>query len=697
MDTKSKKSKPFAVWLCFFIGVNIVISAIMFTITLFKNTYYDFDEIRTVLKLDIKDSRNFKNYIASRFDFLARYITDNDDRYGNSGEFPRFLDNEGENLIYYAVNPKTGKILTNSKTDYGISEGKNPSLPEGYDYYLYYNGEKFLAELEGVPLDIYRNDSGYKTGALSNYIDENLSVSITGIEHVSGIEVISSEDIPNIEGCKILLMVRQDIIENPYANSSLYYLRKNIETIRWIIILFIAVFLLGVALIVLSIAKRETKKEFDKKLIGISGKLWFEIKAIISLFMLILLLKIPLNWYYSHDLSYFLLTRIFYVALCYWWFYLMFKDLFVNRRKFFTNNFINSLIKFYRSFESRKPFQKAMLLRLYALIAAETVLVFFTGLFSVGALSESEGKFIFLALIFVAIGIYLIYRYIRRYSGLINDIGKVINHIEAIKNGDMETKLTLNSDADLYLAAENLNKIQEGVSRAVEEKIKSERMKVELITNVSHDLKTPLTSIISYTDLLSKEEGLPEHVKDYIKILVQKSDRLKTLIRDIFDLSKATSGEMKIEKEKIDLGKLIRQTLADLDEQISQSGLLFKIDIPDEPVYIISDGTKIYRVFLNLICNALKYSLEGSRVYISLNVESSNKKAIAVIKNIANYEMNFEEEEVLERFVRGDKSRTTEGSGLGLAIAQSFMQACGGNMSIKVDGDLFKVELEFNL
>jgi len=375
----------------------------------------------------------------------------------------------------------------------------------------------------------------------------------------------------------------------------------------------------------------------------------------------------------------------------------MFKDLFANRRKFFSNNSINSLIKFYRSFENRKPFQKAMLLRLYALIAAETVLVFLAGLFFVGALSEKEGIFIFLTLIFVATGIYLIYRYIRRYSGLISDIGKVIDHIEAIKNGDMETKLILNSDADLHLAAENLNKIQEGVSKAAEERIKSERMKVELITNVSHDLKTPLTSIISYTDLLSKEEGLPEHVKDYIKILVQKSDRLKTLIQDIFDLSKATSGEMKIEKEKIDLGKLIRQTLADLDEQISQSGLLFKIDIPDEPVYIISDGKKIYRVFLNLICNALKYSLEGSRVYISLNVEDSKKKAIAVIKNIANYEMNFEEEEVLERFVRGDKSRTTEGSGLGLAIAQSFMQACGGNMSVKVDGDLFKVELEFNL
>lgn len=373
----------------------------------------------------------------------------------------------------------------------------------------------------------------------------------------------------------------------------------------------------------------------------------------------------------------------------------MFKDLYANRRSFFSNNSISALIKFYRSFESRKPFQKAMLLRIYALIAAEAVLVILVAIFFYGFLAEG-GIYLLPALGFFAMGVYLAYRYLKRYSNEIGDMGRVLDHIEAIKKGDMETKLALDPGADLYTAAENLNKIQEGISKAVEEKIKSERMKVELITNVSHDLKTPLTSIISYADLLSKEEGLPDHVMDYIKILVQKSDRLKTLIQDIFELSKATSGDLKVEKERIDLGKLIRQTLADLDERISQSGLLFKIDIPDEPVYIISDGKKLYRVFLNLIGNALKYSLEGSRVYITLEVKDG-KKAMAVIKNIANYEMDFKEEEVLERFVRGDKSRTTEGSGLGLAIARSFVQACGGSMNIKVDGDLFKVELGFNI
>jgi len=257
----------------------------------------------------------------------------------------------------------------------------------------------------------------------------------------------------------------------------------------------------------------------------------------------------------------------------------------------------------------------------------------------------------------------------------------------------MTTKLYLNPDADLYVLQENLNQIQEGISRATEERLKSERMKVELITNVSHDLKTPLTSIISYVDLLSKEEGLPGHVNDYIKILARKSDRLKILIQDLFDLSKATSGNMELYMERLDLGKLIEQTLADLEEQVSQSPLTFRLNIPDYPIFISSDGKKLYRVFLNLFQNALKYSLAGSRVYVDLVVNDG--KAIVTIKNTANYEMNFDEREIIERFVRGDKSRSGEGSGLGLAIVQSFTQACGGSFDVKVDGDLFKVILSF--
>ncbi|MEG6613009.1 HAMP domain-containing sensor histidine kinase [Pseudoclostridium thermosuccinogenes] len=695
MDTKLKKSKPFLIWLCFFIGMNIVISAIMLGIMSLDEINNNFDVIRAVLKQDLKSSQNFINLIADRFDFLARYINDDADRYNASGEYLDRLENEGENLIYYAINPKTEKILTNSKTDHGISEKGKPSLPKGYDYFLYFDGERFIAEQGGKTIDVYRKDSGYKKSTLWRYINGNPSSSTVNageltLKHQAGLIDSPFADIPDIKGCRILLMVKKNIIENPYAYSSLYNLKRSFETALVIIAAALIIFLAGVALLVFSIIKRNVKREFDKVLVRKSGAVWFEVKAVISLFIINIPLQVLMyGWYFNKELVHVL------ILICFWWFYLMFKDLYANRRSFLSNNSISALIKFYRSFESRKPFQKAMLLRIYALIAAEAVLVILVAIFFYGFLAEG-GIYLLPALVFFAMGVYLAYRYLKRYSNEIGDMGRVLDHIEAIKNGDMETKLALDPGADLYTAAENLNKIQEGISKAVEEKIRSERMKVELITNVSHDLKTPLTSIISYADLLSKEEGLPDHVMDYIKILVQKSDRLKTLIQDIFELSKATSGDLKVEKERIDLGKLIRQTLADLDERISQSGLLFKIDIPDEPVYIISDGKKLYRVFLNLIGNALKYSLEGSRVYITLEVKDG-KKAMAVIKNIANYEMDFKEEEVLERFVRGDKSRTTEGSGLGLAIARSFVQACGGSMNIKVDGDLFKVELGFNI
>jgi signal transduction histidine kinase len=262
-----------------------------------------------------------------------------------------------------------------------------------------------------------------------------------------------------------------------------------------------------------------------------------------------------------------------------------------------------------------------------------------------------------------------------------------------MKNGDMETRLEVATDADIYPAAQNLNSIQEGLGIAVTEKMKSERMKIDLITNVSHDLKTPLTSIISYVELLHKEAGLPEHVNDYIKILAQKSERLKNLIQDLFDLSKASSENIALDMEQLDLARLIKQTLADMEEPINASGLTFRLNIPDEPVYIVSDGKKLYRVWENLIANTLKYSLLGSRVFIDLTVDQNGP--FVTIKNTANYEMNFTEDEILQRFVRGDESRTTEGAGLGLSIAQSFTQICGGQFSIKIDGDLFKVALRF--
>jgi signal transduction histidine kinase len=228
-----------------------------------------------------------------------------------------------------------------------------------------------------------------------------------------------------------------------------------------------------------------------------------------------------------------------------------------------------------------------------------------------------------------------------------------------------------------------------GFNESLEEQMKAERMKIALVTNVSHDLKTPLTSIISYVDLLSKEEQLSDVARDYVAILTEKSDRLKHIVADLFDLAKSTSGEMSLEFEELDLKKLLEQTLADMEDDITKSGLPLKLKLPEQPVMIHSDGKKLYRVLQNVLDNALKYSLQGTRIHVELDVRD-NKVALTV-KNTANYEMDFTSEEILQRFYRGDKSRSTDGSGLGLSIAESFTRVCGGQFRVEIDGDLFKV------
>lgn len=239
---------------------------------------------------------------------------------------------------------------------------------------------------------------------------------------------------------------------------------------------------------------------------------------------------------------------------------------------------------------------------------------------------------------------------------------------------------------------EIFHEINTGFNESLKEQMKSERMKVNLITNVSHDLKTPLTSIISYIDLLSREE-LSETSRDYVNILIKKSHRLKNIVLDLFDLAKSTSGDIKLELETLDLKKLIEQTLGDMEDDIKKSGFQIKIIFPENPINIVSDGNRLYRVFQNIIDNSLKYSLEGTRIFIEL--EEYEENVLISIKNISKSEINFTASEILQRFNRGDKNRTTEGSGLGLSIAESFTKVCGGEFKIEIDGDMFKVIISF--
>ncbi len=274
--------------------------------------------------------------------------------------------------------------------------------------------------------------------------------------------------------------------------------------------------------------------------------------------------------------------------------------------------------------------------------------------------------------------------YIYLSLGDFKALKRMNEHISAVKSGDY-TPRKEEVGSPIYAATERINEISTGIQETVEKQVKSERMKIELVTNVSHDLKTPLTSIISYIDLLSDEE-LPPAARDYVTIIEEKSQRLKTMVADLFDLAKATS-RTDVQSEEIDAVVLTRQVLGDLADKIEASGRQLKCDIQAETAPIYADGKKMYRVFQNVIDNALKYSMEGTRVYLTLKREMG--RCEIVVKNIASYEMTFSPDEITERFTRGDESRSTEGNGLGLSIAKSFTEACGGEFKVEIDGDVF--------
>ncbi len=273
---------------------------------------------------------------------------------------------------------------------------------------------------------------------------------------------------------------------------------------------------------------------------------------------------------------------------------------------------------------------------------------------------------------------------------------QVVDGIKRLRAGELDYKLSGLPEGVFSSMAEDINSLGDGMKSALSTEIRAERMKSELITNVSHDLKTPLTSILNYAELLCQEQLSPEEANDYAKIIYQKSIRLKNLTSDLFDISKVQSGAEQMECERLDACTLLRQALAEQEKAVQESGLTVKASIPDKEVPIWADGKKMSRVMENLIGNCVKYALKGTRVYIKV-AALNNSAALIELKNIANYEMDFDAQEITERFVRGDESRSTEGSGLGLAIAKSYVTACGGDMEVEVDGDLFKIVIKFPL
>ena len=335
---------------------------------------------------------------------------------------------------------------------------------------------------------------------------------------------------------------------------------------------------------------------------------------------------------------------------------------------------------------------KAFWLTIFRLLSKKTGVIFITALLVYTALIGLFGVFLPNGPFWLILGILLFgfASFLIAYRA--KDFDEIKKGVSEVRNGNVGYKIPDLKCDDMRTLAGNINDIAIGLDESVAAKVKAERLKTELITNVSHDLKTPITSIISYTELLSKIEDLPEEAKDYVAVIAKKSDRLKRLTQDLFDISKVQSGNDDVVLEKLDVALLINQALGEHDNEIQSSGLPFCVEAPKE-LFISADGRKMSRVLSNLINNILKYAMKNTRVFITAS--EKNDMIEMEFKNISAYPLNFNVEEITQRFVRGDESRTAEGNGLGLAIAKSYTEICNGTFDIVVDGDMFKAILKF--
>lgn len=279
------------------------------------------------------------------------------------------------------------------------------------------------------------------------------------------------------------------------------------------------------------------------------------------------------------------------------------------------------------------------------------------------------------------------------------EIMKIQQALELISTGGLDTKLDVSEfHGQEKEVAEAVNHIRDGLMESVNESLKNEKLKADLITNVSHDIKTPLTSIVNYVDLLKRENLGNENARNYIRILDEKSQRLKQLTEDLVETSKITSGNVKLDMQKIDMVELLYQTGGEFNERFEARNLTIVTKIPNKSMYIYADGRQLYRSLENLYTNAAKYALENTRVYVELS--NNDNKAVFTIKNVSKNELDIVSDgkvDLTERFVRGEKSRTTEGSGLGLSIAKNLTTLMGGKFEINVDGDLFIATIEYEM
>ncbi len=562
---------------------------------------------------------------------------------------------ENKNLLYELK--KDGKVLYSNLDGETVGGPKN-ILPKGYDFLMKYDGEKAVLYRNGVKMDIYGDQI---------YEDDGKHWRVPGYQNYK---------VPKEwDRCEITLAVRSVPVLYTSGNRTydniMYSQYRTFESGRAWLKGWCCTAAAGLILLLLSWLCRKERKETEKRIGRFLSRIPLEIR----------LAALALLCIWSFQFMFFALFLI-------WPLRLLYLDCRYGGKPW-KNSFVGRFLQFMDTKELELDIQERLVDRSVwpVMLCLATVFLLFLGL-----IAEVVFCIVAAGALFLALVILLIYNAVRQ-KRLAKDLGLLHEQIADACDGRNREAYELPADSDLAQMAQKVNGIRDGLEKAVEERLQSERMKVELVANVSHDIKTPLTSIISYVDLLREEENLPEDLKDYVQILAEKSDRLKNMVQDIFEVSKAASGQLPVKMEELDLGKLLRQTIADMAEQIDAASVTLKTQIPEAPVWIMADGQRIYRVFQNLLQNALQYSLEGSRIYLTL--EKRGNLAVAGVRNTSKAELDGGTD-FTERFVRGDASRSDGGSGLGLSIAKSFTEACGGAFKVETIADLFVVKVEFN-
>ena len=593
-----------------------------------------------------------------------------------------------KNILYFATDTKTNKTLSNTNNDIkNINKNKNLQKKYKHYYQISFNNEGIMS--------IHFNSQNMNTlinsyldfNLVDTYVDDNTELTLTTPKNLTITYAIPHE------------IVMNDQLSNYLDNYNHYLIPFQIY-ITPFAILGIIITILTILLIPFRYLKENQFLHFISKIkFGILSIFWVS-----SLCMIIEVLITIIHATISEDIIYFYetfaigymepyLTPILNIGI--WFIFFTWFAILAYMIKYLINKGLKAYFKentlLYWSYQKSKKYILKLLnfdfqdnanqIILKIVIFNFIILIFISQFFVAGEL---------FAFIIYSLIIFFILK--KKYNEIQNDYQVLLKATQQLSNGQFDYEI--NEDIGMFNPLKyEFSHIKEGFEKAVNEEVKSQRTKTELISNVSHDLKTPLTSIITYVDLLKNNHIEEKQRIEYLKILERNSLRLKNLIDDLFEVSKASSGDIRLDIIDVDIISMIKQVELEYQEQFMAQGLAVRYQYEQDKMICPLDSSKTYRIFENLFVNISKYALENTRVYIQ--IESDEQYINITFRNISKDEMTFNENEIVERFVQGDRSRNTSGSGLGLAIVKSFIELQGGRFFVQLDGDLFKTIIQF--